>query len=117
MIIGTAGVDTAMVVLDAALILAIASAAKLYDASVRTSVSASGLERGLGLDENLYAEVPAAREQAKILTIVAAALCAVAAAGILAFAVTNQGTETDDDDDDRKTSVTEEKSESESDDD
>ncbi|MGI9667290.1 MAG: hypothetical protein ACR2N2_09335 [Acidimicrobiia bacterium] len=98
MIVGWIGTIEGVAALAAAAVLATATAGTLYDQSHRTRVSAAGLERGIDTDQNLYAAVPAARQRARVVSMVFIGVAGIAIAGILAFSFANAGTETDDDD-------------------
>ena len=99
-IVGWMDVDRGVVLLSWALLLAVATAAKIYDESMRTRLGAARMERGVATDEDLHASVPVMAERVKTITGVAVLTFALAAAGILGYSFANAGTEKDDDDDD-----------------
>lgn len=105
MIVGWMDVDAGVVLIDGALLLAVAMAAKIYDESTRTMLSAAAMERGVSSDEDLYASVPVAGQRAKAIGGVAVLVFALAAAGIVGYSVANAGTDDDDDDDDDEQSA------------
>lgn len=72
--------------------------------SVRTAVSAAGLERDLDLSADLHSDVPVARERAKVASFVALAICAVIAAVVI-IAASAQPEKDDDDDKDSRAAV------------
>ena len=100
MIVGGIGIEEGVTGIVLSLLLTVASAAKFYDASYRTGIGASAIERSLGLDEDLYAQVSETREKLVTWTTIALVAGAVGIAAILAMSFANAGTETDDDDDD-----------------
>jgi hypothetical protein len=101
MIVGWLGTGAGSVLLAESALLTTATAAKLYDQSTRTSVSAAGLERSVSPDKDLYASVPETRQKVKTVSGVVGLVAAVVVVGVLAYSFQNAGTETDDDDDDR----------------
>jgi hypothetical protein len=100
MIVGGVGIEEGVTGIVLSLLLTVATAAKFYDASYRTGISASAIERSLGLDEDLFSQVSEAREKLVTWTVIAVVAAAVGIVAILAFSFANSGTETDDDDDD-----------------
>jgi hypothetical protein len=100
MIVGGVGIEEGVTGIVLSLLLTVATAAKFYDASYRTGISASAIERSLGLDEDLFGQVSETREKLITWTVIATVAGAVGIVAILAFSFTNAGTETDDDDDD-----------------
>ena len=108
MIIGGIGFEAGVVGIVTSLLVTVSASAKFYDQSFRTAISASGVERSLGLDEDLFGEASEAREKLLTWTVIATAVCAIVIAGILALSFANADTERDDDDDDdQKTEQTE----------
>jgi hypothetical protein len=100
MIVGGIGVEEGVTGIVLSLLLTLASAAKFYDASYRTGIGASAIERSLGLDEDLFGQVSETREKLVTWTTIAVVAGGVAIAAILAISFANAGTERDDDDDD-----------------
>lgn len=100
MIVGGVGVEEGVTGIVLALLVTVASAAKFYDASYRTGIGASGIERSLDLDEDLSDIVSETREKLITWTTIAAVVGAVGMAAILGLSIANAGTETEDDDDD-----------------
>ena len=100
MIVGGVGIEEGVTGIILSLLVTVAAAAKFYDASYRTGISASAIERSLGLDEDLFGQVSETREKLITWTVIAALAGAVGIVAILAFSFANAGTETDDDDDD-----------------
>ena len=107
MIVGGIGIEEGVTGIVLSLLLTVASAAKFYDASYRTGIGASAIERSLGLDEDLYGQVSETREKLVTWTTIALVAGAVGVAAILAISFANAGTETDDDDDDKTEQTTE----------
>jgi hypothetical protein len=100
MIVGGIGVEEGVTGIVLSLLLTVASAAKFYDASYRTGIGASAIERSLGLDEDLFGQVSETRQKLVTWTTIAVVAGGVAIAAILAISFANAGTERDDDDDD-----------------
>ena len=114
MIVGWLGVSDGGAALSAAALLTVGTAAKLYDQSFRTSVSAAGLQRSMDIDEDLAAAASPAKEKLKVLSVAAMVITVLAVAGIMSYSVANEGTRTEDDDDDRSGEVDDDDDDNES---
>ena len=114
MIVGWLGVSAGGAALSGAALLTVGTAAKLYDQSFRTSVSAAGLQRSMDMDEDLAAAASPAKEKLKVFSVAAMVVTVLAVAGIMSYSVANESTRTEGDDDDRSGEVDDDDDDNES---
>ena len=91
-VVGWLPVDEGVLALASAALIGLASAAKFYDASHRTTLYAMDLERGLPGEENLDPSTMSA-QSIKTLTAIAAMATALVGAGILGYSFAHAGSQ------------------------
>ena len=101
MIIGWMSGWDGMIGVFTAVLFALVPAARFYADALRTTLNASGMERTLGMDVDLYDHAAEREQKIRTLALVSLAIAAIAVAVIIGYAVANAGTEKPDDDDDR----------------